>query len=111
MKLTIAISLSFILGLASMYIFMSRSFSAVNQFYSGMRLDTQITYLEMLKENDIEQLMKFLKVSIACESTVYEDNLNSFFGNKTNYSEKVLKRARPYVEASGECGKIRKTMF
>ena len=109
MKIAISIILSFILGLASMYAILGKSFSVVNQMGQENYIDTNIRYFELLEQNKVEALKGILKISIDCESSVYEQNLDSLFWEKTDRSASILDKSKPYKDLDGDCNKRRIT--
>ena len=63
--------------------YLGKSFSAVNQITYEIQISNNFKYLEFLEQGKIEALKNLFKMNIDCMSASYKDNLESFFGERS----------------------------
>jgi hypothetical protein len=107
MKIVVSVVIAFGLGLASMYLYIGKGFSAMNQISSEIQISNHIKYLELIEQGKIEPLKNLFRMNIDCMSATYENNLDSFFWEKSQSSKAVLEKTKPYIINGSSCDEIR----
>ena len=107
MKIIFSVVIAFGLGLASMYLYLGNGFSTMSQISSEIQISNNIKYLELIEQGKIEPLKKLFKMNIDCMSATYENNLESFFWEKSQSSKAVMEKAKPYIISGSSCDEIR----
>lgn len=107
MKVVFSVVIAFGLGLASMYLYLGKGFSAATQMSSQAQISNNIRYLELIEQGKIEPLTSLLTMNIDCMSAIYENNLESFFWEKSNSSKALLEKAKPYIISGSSCDDVR----
>jgi hypothetical protein len=96
MKYILVSLVSGLLGAGGMYLYMASSVGSALQMSYEINLSNNLRYIEILDNNNSEKLKQTLELGVSCARTQYEEGLDSFFWERSEYSEELIKKLKKY---------------
>lgn len=94
MKYFLSMVAGVVLGSAATWFYLSAGFSMVSQMQTEASIQSSAKYIEILEQQDADTLKALLVAGLPCQVKVYEEFLESYFWEKTDFSKKIITEAK-----------------
>ena len=96
MKYFLACIVGAFAGSACTYFYMGQALGGASQMSYEVSLSNDLRAIEILETHNSESLRETLIAGLACAGPVYEENLDSAFWKRTDYSKELLQKIEKY---------------
>jgi len=102
MKFIVSLLAGIVLGSAATWFYLVAGFSMVNQMQNEASIQSSLKYIEILEQQNADTLKTVLVAGLPCQVKVYEEFLEGYFWEKTDFSQKLIADAKK-VTAGKTC--------